>query len=377
MNHSRMAMLGLALTLAAGPALAQRVVEFDVTPRTFSHSDFSTVEGRRAVQPLPFATYDSSSPNRMRSDTGAPSVSPGRPPEAGSAQRAQALYPDQWALLAAPPTREGARPSAGDPAAPEGGVDFLAGSSAGSSRSNFAGTTGVFTQYCENCDAANVNYPQIAIGALFFDIASGGSASCSASVIGSNTIVTAAHCCYDHDAEANNTNFTFVPAYRDGAAPVGSFAGIRARVLGAYRNNPGRANDLCVIRLAPDAGGNQVSFYTGWLGTAENFDYYQNMHAVGYPGNLGGGQFQQVCTATGSRPPQGCERNNVLNMGCSMTYGSSGGPWILYYRNGSYVNSVVSGYDNVSCTGDFGTVFNGPRFASNNLGTLCDSPGWC
>ena len=67
--------------------------------------------------------------------------------------------------------------------------------------------------------------------------------------------------------------------------------------------------------------------------------------------------------------------SGVLNAGCSMTYGSSGGPWIRDYRSGNHVNSVVHGYDSTSCTGTFGMTYNGPRFTDANIGTLCSAQG--
>ncbi|MCB1398287.1 MAG: trypsin-like peptidase domain-containing protein [Rhodobacter sp.] len=358
---SRILMLGLALSFSAGSALAQPYVEVVNTAPATASSPFDTVEGRRAVTPLPFPIYDNSSSNLNLGPVGEPTTSPGAMPAEGSAAEAQALYADQWALLTAP--------------APAGAV----------ADGNFGGSVGApntFTQYCENCGSEpNLNYPQLAMGALFFTSAQGNGASCSATVINENLIVTAAHCCYSHatnqgEQSGMNSDFVFVPAYRDGAAPLGAFDWSSLRYLGSYVNRPRRVNDICLIQLRPDAEGHPVSYYTGWLGNARNYPYTVNLHAVGYPGNIGDGQFQQLCTSTTARPPRRCERNNVLNMGCSMTYGASGGAWLLAYRNGSFVNAVVSGYDSEACTGPFGSAFNGPRFVDGNFGRLCNGD-WC
>ena len=74
-------------------------------------------------------------------------------------------------------------------------------------------------------------------------------------------------------------------------------------------------------------------------------------------------------------PSSSCGGSSVLNTGCSMTFGASGGPWVRHYRNGSFVNSVVSGYDSGTCTGSFGQTFNGPRFTSGNIVRLCSGIG--
>ena len=83
----------------------------------------------------------------------------------------------------------------------------------------------------------------------------------------------------------------------------------------------------------------------------------------------------QLCAAESFSPSAACGGNTVLNMGCNMTGGSSGGPWVNGYRGGNWVNSVVSGYDNASCTGTFGQTFNGPRFTSTNIVALCNAQG--
>ena len=95
-------------------------------------------------------------------------------------------------------------------------------------------------------------------------------------------------------------------------------------------------------------------------------------HALGYPGNLGNGNKLELCVSESFNPSNSCGGASVLNTGCSMTYGASGGPWVRHYRSGSWVNSVVSGYDDGTCTGSFGSTFNGPRFTSDNIVSLCN-----
>jgi hypothetical protein len=83
----------------------------------------------------------------------------------------------------------------------------------------------------------------------------------------------------------------------------------------------------------------------------------------------------ELCTSESFSPNSQCGGNGVLNTGCSMTYGSSGGPWIRNYRSDNWVNSVVHGYDSQTCTGSFGKTFNGARFTSGNIVTLCNAAG--
>ncbi|AVR95757.1 trypsin-like serine peptidase [Pseudoduganella armeniaca] len=231
----------------------------------------------------------------------------------------------------------------------------------------FAGTPDVYTQYQET---GNSNTPR-AIGKLFSN-----SGTCSASVIsGNNIIVTAAHCCYNRSSNAWVYGWSFAPAYNSGSAPYGMFPWTSARVPVSWINNGDTASDICLITLGNNTAGRPVTYYTGWLGRSWDWGTVQNHHALGYPGNLGGGQTLQACTSESFGASSTCGGAAILNMGCSMTYGSSGGPWIRQYRTGNYVNSVVHGYQSSTCTGTFGQTFNGARFTSSNIVPLCTAQG--
>jgi len=199
--------------------------------------------------------------------------------------------------------------------------------------------------------------------------------TCSASVVsGNNIIVTAAHCCWDRTKNNWIGGWQFAPGYNNGKAPYGLFNYAQARVLNSWINNGDIPSDVCVIKLQNDAAGHPVTYYTGWLGRAWNYPPVQNMRAFGYPGNIGGANNLEQCAAQSSAQPGNCG-GGVLNMACNMTYGSSGGPWIMDYGSGNHVDSTVHGYINQSCTGTFGQEFDGPQFTSNNIAALCSAEG--
>jgi V8-like Glu-specific endopeptidase len=219
-------------------------------------------------------------------------------------------------------------------------------------------------------------YPWQTIGKVFFTTADGSGSYCSASVISGNSIiVTAAHCCWDRGVGRPNRNFTFAPAMRETTAPFGMFGFRGGHVLTAWVTGGGRPNDVCVLSLNPRGDGQQVSNVVGWLGRSWNHDPTQHHFAFGYPASLGGGNYKYECTAESYA---NCGDGQVLGMGCNMTFGASGGPWVRTFKKfeaGSvnFVNGVVSGYD--GCTGTFGQSFNGPRFTSNNIVPLCNAEG--
>jgi len=237
----------------------------------------------------------------------------------------------------------------------------------GLSAQAYAGTPDVYTQYQET---GNPNTPR-AIGKLFSN-----KGTCSASVIsGNNIIVTAAHCCFDRSSNSWAFGWSFAPAYNNGSAPYGMFPWTQARVPTSWINNGDTASDVCLISLGNNTAGRSVTYYTGWLGRSWDWGTTQSHHSLGYPGNIGNAQTLQLCASESFGASAACGGAAVLNTGCNMTYGASGGPWIRQYRRGNYVNSVVHGYQSAACTGTFGQTYNGPRFTSSNIVPLCTAQG--
>ena len=281
----------------------------------------------------------------------------GGAPMAGADAAAQAAYPEDWAML--------------DEAAAE--MPLAAD-----------GTSGVYTSYTINKQAALWKTAgHKPAGRLSFSTP-GGTSYCSASVIsGRNIIVTAAHCVYDTpSANRFYSNWVFTPAYRNGAAPYGTFPAQTCWVLtswvnlaGGYAINNWADDDVAVCRMGPNSSGQTLSNLTGWYGRRWDAGYIQHVHNLGYPfrnyqNNVipDAGKYLVTCIAETRQ-----QAVNVLGMGCNWGGGISGGPWIISYDPfdpvTSYVNSVNSGI----FVGQQNIY--GARFNSANIVPLCNAAG--
>jgi hypothetical protein len=201
----------------------------------------------------------------------------------------------------------------------------------------------------EIAPARDTAYPERVHGILFITLG-GRDGGCSATVVTSlrrNLILTAGHCVVISGGEGVMpqwaTNVLFVPGYRNGTRPFGSFAAseLRAPLFYAFEGDP--ALDLGAINLAPGPGGliqdqlgsRGVSFSrprSSYRGT--------RFQIFGYPGNppaFYDGQRPILCDS----PFLGFERfTNALIAGpCHQQEGSSGGGWI---DQRGLLNSVVA-----------------------------------
>ena len=224
-------------------------------------------------------------------------------------------------------------------------------------------------------------YPHIWVGKFTFTTPSG-DASCSATAISNNHIVTAAHCVYDTPARnAFWTNKAFTPAYRNGSAPYGTFATTGCTILTAYQNLSGSYTingwaryDVAVCSVGKNSAGQTLNQAVGSAGRSWNFNYNQLHFNSGYPARnyndkllSGAAQYLRSCTAESFQ-----QTTDTLGSGCYYGRGISGGPWLRDYKAtyvSGYVNSVNSGLF-------FGTQNNyGARFTSNNIVVLCNASG--
>lgn len=187
------------------------------------------------------------------------------------------------------------------------------------------------------------NYPYSTVGKVFFtDPSNGYSYVCSASSSGNHSVVTAGHCVYNNVTHRWMTNWVFVPAYKDGAAPLGQWI---ARELWTRTEWQGGnyGYDVGMAVLYNNGYGYSISQWVGWLGSMFNATRNQYFTALGYPAAPPfSGQRMNGCWAPHATDDGSYSNPPSMGIGCDQTGGTSGGPWVLYFGGGNYVNGVNS-----------------------------------
>ena len=205
----------------------------------------------------------------------------------------------------------------------------------------FAGTHPfVYTSYQLFPDvfALYKQYPYRVIGKVFFTKPGVGDFVCSGAIVNTpnnmSSVWTAGHCVYDPDLSVWHTNFVFVPARRIGVNPYAIWTARTTMTLVGWTNglleyDHGGAS----MNRGGPGGGKYLVGALGALGFAADWSRQQHWHAGGYPAESPfDGEHQHYCASTWSvdDQPSGDPANPpTIGIGCDMTGGSSGGPWIL------------------------------------------------
>ncbi|MDA0182735.1 hypothetical protein OJ997_20655 [Solirubrobacter phytolaccae] len=180
-------------------------------------------------------------------------------------------------------------------------------------------------------------------GKVFFTLG-GGDYVCSGTALlsGNKSVVWTAGHCVNEGPGAFATNWEFVPAYKDGSAPLGVYVAENLFTTSGWGNSGDFSYDLGAAVVAP-AGGTALTDRVGGRGIAFNYSRSQTYNSYGYPAAPPfSGERLWRCNSTLQTQDTGANPA-TLGIGCDMTGGSSGGGWIV----GSSVYSVNSyGYDN-------------------------------
>ncbi|MCX5334507.1 MULTISPECIES: serine protease [unclassified Streptomyces] len=189
---------------------------------------------------------------------------------------------------------------------------------------------------------ASTSVPNVVVGKLTFTKPDGTPASCSASVIVSdtaNTIWTAGHCVHQGDGTGDagwNTNLIFMPGYKDGQMPWGFWEAERKYAPTEWLEDGDTTDsDMAAVVLAPHADYGNLQDNIGGLGYQfGSVTDYSDVFAVGYPGegyqrtDMDAEQMMYCFGNTEDAAPL-WPLDDRLKMDCDMGAGSSGGPMFI------------------------------------------------
>jgi hypothetical protein len=197
-----------------------------------------------------------------------------------------------------------------------------------------------YTRY-KNFDSYKV-FPYSTIGVLFFS-QDGTDYWCSAASIGNDAVWTAGHCVHTGDGTDDgwSEDVIFVPAYEvdnsnNVKTPRGVWTAYNVWTKGSWFSSGDLRYDMGGAVLEPIAG-EKISQVVGNLGFSYNLDSSSELwFNFGYPSeDEFDGTWQYICSGPFAYDdPVGPNLNNPwsppypVGMGCDMTRGSSGGPWI-------------------------------------------------
>ena len=175
--------------------------------------------------------------------------------------------------------------------------------------------------------------------------------SCSASTVNSGSrrlVVTAGHCVNNGGKTGHwYQNWVFIPAYDHGSAPYGTFWAKSMTSFRSWVRDGNFGRDVAFVALYNSDRGRRVVDAVGGNGLTWNAGYEPPITILGYPAeDPFDGMSQHYCRRATSRIIYWPALPDRVQMRCSMTGGSSGGPWLYKYdsaRGLGHVNGVMSG----------------------------------
>lgn len=252
---------------------------------------------------------------------------------------------------------------------------------------NAVGTQGLqFTSSRVDPSATDTTYPFRTVGKLWFTDPSGAWFVCSGSMIKPGIVATAGHCVASGSGQWYS-NFQFIPSYRNGSAPYGTWTSwASATTTGTWFSGGGgvpNAGDYALIVFNRNASGYRIGDYTGWLGWQYPSLVGKHVTVLGYPQNLDSGAIKHrvdAQTTSGS--------NSTGLWGSDMRGGSSGGPVVLNFRVDYSASSSApqdDGSNRLVSVVSYGPVAEGPMYQGGTifsstfqtlLNNMCTSYSW-
>ena len=194
-------------------------------------------------------------------------------------------------------------------------------------------------------------FPYRTIGKVYFT-SGGTNYVCSGAVAVGRAVWTAGHCVHSGGpGGAWHTNWVFKPAYRAGSAPYGTWSAFNLASLAGWTGSSNPCYDIGMAAVS-DKGGVNIACTVGFLGFMANASRVQHWHNFGYPAAAPfSGKWMTVCAGSHSKDdnPGGCTPATIA-MGCDMTGGCSGGPWLVRFRGTAGATNYVNGLNSYKYT---------------------------
>ncbi|MFL6194914.1 MAG: trypsin-like serine peptidase [Thermoanaerobaculia bacterium] len=191
---------------------------------------------------------------------------------------------------------------------------------------------------------ADLAYPYSTVGKLFFTIPGRGEFYCSASVLRQRVVLTAAQCIHSGTSSPGfYTNFRFVPAYRNGTAPFGTWDWAYVAVSSGWTTSGGvlpNAADYGMIEVQDEViNGSlrRLGEVVGFLGYQTQKLRPNHAHLLAYTSSFDSGERMHQVTAQAFRA---ASQSNA-EYGSDMRNGSGGGPLIQDFGDNPILVKVI------------------------------------
>jgi hypothetical protein len=188
-------------------------------------------------------------------------------------------------------------------------------------------------------------YPYKSIGKVFFSL-NGSNYVCSGSAIGNKAVLTAGHCVSEGGQNKWANNWVFVPAYKNGDKPYGTWPAFYLYAFQAWLDSKEWGRDVAFACVSNQAG-KTLAQTVGNLGFSWNESRKKHWNVFGYPSAAPWDGEWMVETQASLATIETAPSPDCSGVGTSQRPGFSGGPWILKFVPGgaganNYANGVNS-----------------------------------
>lgn len=170
-----------------------------------------------------------------------------------------------------------------------------------------------------------------------------GRTTCTASLIDTSYVITAAHCAFDSEGRLLENTF-FYPDIDEGRVNYNKYRVARVFLPASYRHDPDEdmGRDIAIMELEPSDAGKTAGDVSGWFGYWGMKTFPSgNVTTLGYPGDKEHGHqyFEEDCLAENGNP----YNPDDLQLDCDIYRGQSGSPVLVYSQEyeGYYVHGVI------------------------------------